>query len=259
VAEAAAIRTRAPQLLATALGVNLWLTMLVVPALYLRAAAASTVVLAAVCALSLALLGAGIARRSLLALLLLFPTALALGPLLEPALAGPSVYTPATIIPCAAALLLHVGGALWLCSTVGTPSAPARFKTVATPLQAPVSTRRFRLYRAFAILAACFPAALLGAIHYRPGAAADLGRAFGPSAPIAAALITLLALALWVGLFFVYFVRTLAIHLDGDRVTMAENIEVRRRLVARNPRLTLYLTMLVALALMAALFALRYR
>lgn len=35
-AEAATIRPRAPQLLATALGINLWLTMLVVPALYLR-------------------------------------------------------------------------------------------------------------------------------------------------------------------------------------------------------------------------------
>jgi hypothetical protein len=259
VAEAAAIRTRAPQLLATALGVNLWLTLLVVPALYLRAAAASTGVLVAVCALALALLVTGILRRSLLLLVLLFPVSLTLGPLLEPALAGPSVYTPATLLPCAAALLLHLGGALWLGSTVGTPAAPARVKAVAAPLQAPVSSRRFRLYRALAILAALFPAALLAAVHYRPGAAADLTHAFGSSAPVAAALITLAALALWVGLFLVYFVRTLAVHLDGDRVTMAENIEVRRRLVTRRPRLTLYLTMLVALALMAALFALRYR
>jgi hypothetical protein len=259
VAEAAAIRSRAPQLLATALGVNLWLTLLVVPALYLRAAAASAAVLVAVCGLALALLVAGIVRRSLLLLILLFPASLALGPLLEPALGGASVYTPATLLPCAAALLLHLGGALWLASTDGTPAAPARVKRVAQPLQAPVSTRRFRLYRALAILAALFPAALLVAVHYRPGAAADLQRAFGASAPVAAALITLLGLALWVGLFFVYFVRTLALHLEGDRVTMAENIEVRQRLVARRPRLTLYLTMLVALALMAALFALRYR
>jgi hypothetical protein len=259
VAEAAAIRTRAPQLFATALGVNLWLTMLVVPVLYLRAAAASAGVLVAVCGLALALLVAGIMRRSLLLLLLLFPASLALGPLLEPALAGPSVYTPATLLPCAAALLLHLGGALWLGSTVGSPATPARVKPVAGPLQAPESVRRFRLYRVLAVLAALFPAALLVAVHYRPGAAADLGRAFGPSAPVAAALITLLALALWLGLFFVYFVRTLAIHLDGDRVTMAEHIEVRRRLVTRRPRLTLYLSMLVALALMAALFALRYR
>jgi hypothetical protein len=259
VAEAAATRTRAPELLATALGVNLWLTMVVVPALYLRAAAASAGVLVAVCALAAGLLVAGILRRSRLLLLLSFPASLVLGPLLEPALAGPSVYTPATLLPCAAALLLHMGGALWLCSTVGTPAAPARVKTVAAPLQALVSARRFRLYRAFAVLAALFPAALVGAVHYRPAAAADLERAFGPAAPVATALVTLLALALWVGLFFVYFVRPLSVHLDGDRETMAENIEVRRRLVARRPRLTLYLTMLVALALMAALYALRYR
>jgi hypothetical protein len=259
VAEAAATPTRAPQLLVAALGINLWLTMLVVPVLYLGAAAASTGVLVALCALALALLVAGILRRSLLLLVLLFPTSLALGPLLEAALAGPSVYTPATLLPCAAALLLHLGGALWLSSTVGAPAAPARAKVVATPLQAPVSARRFRLYRVFAILAACFPAALLGAVHYRPSAAADLERAFGSSASVAAAIITLLALALWVGLFFVYFVHPLAIHLDGDRVTLAENIEVRRRLVAWRPRLPLYLTMLVALVLMAALFALRYR
>ncbi|MBI5480777.1 MAG: hypothetical protein HY906_18100 [Deltaproteobacteria bacterium] len=258
-AEAATIRPRAPQLLATALGINLWLTMLVVPALYLRAAAASAGTLVAVCALALALLAAGILRRSLLLLLLLFPASLLVGPLLEPALAGPSVYTPATLLPCAAALLLHLGGALWLGSTVGTPAAPARVQALTAPLRAPVSLRRFRLYRALAILAAFFPAAFLVAVHYRPRATADLERAFGASAPVAAALVTLLALALWLGLFFVYFVRPLAIHLDGDRVTMAENLEVRRRLVARRPRLTLYLTMLVALALMAALFALRYR
>ena len=53
--------------------------------------------------------------------------------------------------------------------------------------------------------------------------------------------------------------RPLAAHLDGDRLTLAENIEIRQRLVARRPRLSLFLTMLVALALMAALFAVRYR
>jgi hypothetical protein len=259
VAEAAAIRVRAPQLLASALGLNLWLTVLVVPTLYLRASAASAGLLAALCALALGLLVAGIVRRSQSLLLLAFPLALALGPLVEPALAGPSVYTPWTLVPCAAALLLHLGGALWLCSTAATPAAPARQKAVAAPLQAPVSVRRFRLYRALAVLAGLFPAALLVAIHYRPGAAADLERAFGPAAPLAATLVTLLALALWVGLFFVYFVRTLAAHLEGDRLTLAEDIEIRRRLVARRPGVALYLTMLLGLALMAAFLALRYR
>jgi hypothetical protein len=259
VADAAAIRPRAPQLLAAALGVNLWLTILVVPSLYLRASAASAGLLVVLCALALALLVVGVAWRRGALLLLAFPLSLALGPLVEPALAGPSVYTPWTVLPCAAALLFYLGAALWLCSTAATPAAPVRQKVVATPLQAPVSARRFRLYRALAVLAAVFPAALLVAVHYRPGAAADLEHAFGTSAPVAATLVTLLALALWVGLFFVYFVRTLSVHLDGDRVTLAENIEIRRRLVARRPGIALYLTMLLGLALMAAFVALRYR
>jgi hypothetical protein len=259
VAEAATIPSRAPQLLASALGVNLWLTILVVPALYLRASAASAGVLAALCALALALLVVGLVRRSRLLLLLLFPLALGLGPLVEPALAGPSVYTPWTLLPCAAALLLHLGGALWLCSTAAAPAAPARQKAVAVPLRAPVSARRFRLYRALAVLGGLFPAALLVAVLHRPGAAGDLERAFGAAAPVAATLITLFALALWVGLFFVYFVRTLSLHLDGDRLTLAEDIEIRRRLVARRPGLGLYLTMLAGLALMAAFLVLRYR
>jgi hypothetical protein len=259
VAEAAAIPSRAPQLLASALGVNLWLTILVVPALYLRASAASVGVLAALCALALALLVVGLVRRSRLLLLLLFPLALGLGPLVEPALAGPSVYTPWTLLPCAAALLLHLGGALWLCSTAAVPAAPARLKAVAVPLRAPVSARRFRLYRALAVLGGLFPAVLLVAVLHRPGAAGDLERAFGASAPVAATLIALFALALWVGLFFVYFVRVFATHLDGDRLTLAEDIEIRRRLVARRPGLGLYVTMLAGLALMAAFLVLRYR
>jgi hypothetical protein len=259
VAEIAAPGWRAPQLLVAALGANLWLTVLVVPALYFRAAAVSPAALVAACVVAAALLGAGVFRRSRLLLLLLFPASLTLGPLVEPGLAGPAVYSPLTLLPCAAALLLHLGGSLWLCSLDAAPAAPRRIKPLAPALLTPLPRGGLRPYRVLAVVAAAFPTTLLAAVHYRPGAAAQLERSFGASAPAAAAVLTLFALGLWLGLFLVYFVRPLAAHLDGDRLTRAEEIEVRRRLAVRRPRLTLYLTMLVALALMAALLALRYR
>ncbi|HEY3352607.1 MAG TPA: hypothetical protein VGQ83_05130 [Polyangia bacterium] len=249
---------KGPQLLAAALGVNLWATMVLVPALYLRASAQSAVLLWLVCALAPLLLMAGVWWRSRWLLLLAFPGALVAAPAVEPALAGPSVYTAATLLPCAAALLLHFAGSLFLVAAAAAPPPPVRVRAI-DPAAPPARARRqLRLYRAFAVGAGALLAAMLAAVHYRPSARADLARSFGVSPEAAITVIDLAILGLWAGMFLVYFVAPLSLHLDGDRVTLAENAAARWRLRGR-PGAPLYVAMFVALTLLATLWALRYR
>jgi hypothetical protein len=252
------LRRKIPQLLAAALGVNLWATMVLVPALYLRASARSGVALWLLCALGPPLLAAGVARRSRWLLLFVFPAALVAAPAFEPALAGPSVYTPAALLPCVAALLLHFAGALLLLADAGAPPPPLTVRPVEQTATTARARRHLRVYRGGAIAAAALLLVMLAAVHGRPGAAADLARSFGPDVQAATTVMDLCVVGLWVGLFLVYFVAPLGLHLDGDKVTLAENLAAAQRL-RRRPGPALYVLMALTLGLLASLWALRYR
>jgi hypothetical protein len=249
---------KAPHLLAAALGANLWVTMVVVPAVYMRRSTASAAVLWSLCVLGAGLLVLGILRRSRLVLLLLFPGSLAAAPALEPSLAGPSVYTAFTLLPCAAALLLHYAGAFALLTTAGAPPAPSRVRPLTPPPRSARMDRQRRIYAALAVLAGLTLVTLLGALHYRPAAALDLAAGAAETRAATTTALDLVVLGLWVGVFLVYYVGSLTVHLDDDRLTQAENIAARWRL-RRRPGYDFYLALAAALGLLATFFLLRYR
>ena len=249
---------KAPHLLAAALGLNLWVTMVVVPAVYMRRSVASAGLLWVLGAVGVGLLALGVLRRSRVVLLLVFPAALAAAPALEPAVAGPSVYSPLMLLPCAAALLLHYAGALALLATANAPPTPTRLRPLTPAPRSPRQARQRRIYAGLAGLAGLTLVAMLAALHYRPGAAADLGAGAPESRAAAATVLTLFALGLWVGVFLVYYVGPLTLHLDDDRLTQAENIVARRRL-RRRPGLDFYFALALAVGLLLTLFVLRYR
>jgi hypothetical protein len=248
------------RILALALGLNLWLTMLVIPALHVRAGITSAAVLGLLGLGSAAVLALGVQRSSRWLLLLGFPATLALAPALEPSLAGTAIYSPATLLPCAAALLGHLAGALHLVSGAGAPPPPARQKRLeGQPVWTHHLARSVRMHVGIAVVAALCPATLLAAVHLRPGAAADLDRSFPDAVPAATVILDLVALGLFAGITFTYLLRPLLCHLDGDRLTLAEDMLERRRLQRASPGIGTLALMGVALVLLAALLLLRYR
>jgi hypothetical protein len=244
---------RGSRLLAAALGINLWATMVVVPALHLGAALRSPVVLGVLSALGAGVLVAGVLLRSRITLLTLFPLTLVAALAFDPTLAGPSVYTPATLLPCAVALILHFGGSLLFLGTTHAPKAPLRLRPLPPTTPTRAQSRGRRVCHSFTALAAIMPLGMLGALHYRPSAARDLATSFGANLELGIALLDLFVLALWAGVFVTYFAGPLRIHLEGDRLTMAENLLVASRLRQR-PSAALIALLLAAAVGLFALF-----
>lgn len=235
---------------ALALGINVWLTIAVVPGIVLGAIGT---IGASGAVLALAVLVIGMAKKSDALLLFGFPAAVLIPVVAAPAIARGAVYGPLRLILVATGLCAYLFGASFLTSF--REPAPADKKRLLSSAQSGVPARwrrRLRLYRALAALSVVYPLVLLWAVNFNDDNQAFLRQMYPGKNERMTALLSIAVTCGWVALYARFFLGTLKPHRTGDRQLLRGLKRLRKDAQTGHLRLSFYLGTAIALALMAA-------
>jgi hypothetical protein len=241
---------------AVALGINVWVSLVVVPGIFIGAFSSAAFVLLTV--LPIAVLSVGLYQRSEGLLLLGFPIALLLPAAAEPTLFDEGVFGPVRFTLVAAGLAAYMFGAS-VFTFFHEPDPPERIRPLASAAK-PVPARwrrRFRIYSGLAVLAVVFPCVLLGKLLFDESNREFLRTVYSGRAELVSALFCLITLAAWVIMYRLFFYGALKHHRTGDRDLLTDLALLRRRARRGRPGLPFYLGVVFALGLMFLLLALR--
>jgi hypothetical protein len=241
---------------ALALGLNVWISVVVLPGVFVGAWRTPWAFVAA--ALPLLALGAGLWRRSDAMLLLGFPSAVLVPAAFYPDIIKAHVYGPVRLAIVAAGLIAYMLGVSFL-SSFREPPAPERVRTLSSAQQPvpPRWRRRFRVYAGLTVLSAMFPVALVYWVNYGVNRA-FLRQLYELKVEPFVALLNLGALGLWLGLFVWVFLGILKPHRIGDRDIAVDLALLRSEARRGRPRASFYVAVALALAFMLLLLVMRY-
>jgi hypothetical protein len=243
---------------AAALGLNVWVTLILVPALFTGAIKGLGGQLTAL--VPLVALGIGLARRSVPWLLGVFPALLLVPIVANPRLVAGNVHGPWSFLLVSTSVVAYLFAVSWF-STFRDLPAPARTRSLAPEGDAPEVParwrRRFRIYRTLAVLAVLLPGLLLHAVNFHEPHLEAMRDKFANRVPALQVLGNLVLLAVWLLLYSWAFVGVLARHRTGDRALTTELAAIRKG--PARPRVRFYVWVVIALATMGALVLLRYR
>lgn len=241
---------------AVALGINVWVSLLLVPGLFIGAFGNALFV--ALLFVPLGTLVLGLWRRSESLLLLGFPIAL-LGPVLaEPTLFDEGVFGPVRFTLVAISLVAYMFGAS-VFTFFHEPDPPERVRPLSSASK-PIPVRwkrRFRVYAGLATMAVVFPAVLLTTLLFDESNRNFVRSVYPGRAEVMTALFALLVLGAWGLLYYFFFFGALKRHRTGDRDLLTDLALLRRRARRGKPGLVFYLGVTLALGLMFLLLALR--
>jgi hypothetical protein len=242
---------------ALALGLNLWVQLVLLPGLVAGALGSGPGQLAAM--LPLVVLGAGVWWRSELVLLLGVPSSLVLPIALAPEMANVHVYGPIRFAIVAVALVCYLFGAS-LFTSFREPPPPLSHRPLASASR-PVPARwrrRFRIYAVLTALSAVVPLVLLYTINFDGEVRAFLATRYAGRVAGLTTVMNLGAIAFWVLLYLWFFLGVLRPHRTGDRELLASLERLRREARGGRPRPHFYLGVGLALGLMALLLLMRH-
>lgn len=241
---------------AGALGVNLWVSLVLLPGLVAGSLNATAEQLAAV--LPLGVLGMGVWRRSELVLLLGYPSALLVPIAFAPEMANVHVYGPVRFAIVAVGLVGYLFGAS-IFTSFREPPPPVGRRPLASAAR-PVPhrwQRRFRVYAALTVLSILFPSVLLYTINFDDSAREFLVRRYPGRVAALTTVMNLGAVSFWVLSYFWFFLGVLRPHRTGDRDLLGDLEAIRRQSQRARPRPQFYIGVACALILMIALLVLR--
>lgn len=252
--------------MAAALGVNVWVSLVLVPS-FVAGAFTRHVAAAIVAPLPLGALAVGVARRSPAWLLLAYPAVLLLPVAVDAKIAAATAASPVVLALTALSLAGYLLGAAYLSSyAAGGEPTVGRTRRLAGSLGAkapPRWQRRRRIYAALTALSVIVPAALLYKVAFDPATRALVAESYptdlaeGDRAQAMLALLLMGVLALWLVLFAVAFVGPLRLHRTGDKELVADLERLRAEARQTSPRLRFYVAVVIALGLMALLVTTR--
>ncbi len=252
----------------TALGINLWLVVQVVPLLLAQAPQSRLLFALTPWPLLLLLVSLRLRRRLVWQVLLLvgFPLLLALAEALNPAPIERLNPTLAVLIKLGL-FLLYLGAT---CNTLAEASPGSAslanwqkaWEVRATGAPPPSQKIRRRTATHYILLSLCIalPSLFFYAICLHPPHVRQLLRWLGSAPKVAALQATLLAATamLWASLFYFGVMRPLKLHIGYDASLRASLTELRQAARRGRPRPHLYVAMSVALVGMAALLFLSW-
>jgi hypothetical protein len=242
---------------AAALGVNLWVSLVLLPGIVAGALQTGPAQLAAM--FPLAVLAAGVWRRSELVLLFGFPSALLVPIAFAPAMANVHVYGPVRFAIVAVGLIGYLFGASVFTSFREAPPPLSRRPLASSARPVPDRwQRRFRIYSILTGLSVAFPVVLLYTINFDETAREFMLRRYPGRVAALTTVMNLGAIAFWVLCYFWFFLGVLRPHRTGDRDLLADLEIVRRQSRRARPRAQFYVGVVAALALMTALLLLRH-
>jgi hypothetical protein len=246
---------------ALALGLNLWLSIVVLPALFVGVLRhgmthASTLMVAL---LPLGLLLVGVWRRSETFLLLLFPLGLLAPVALAPAMVSAHVYGPLRFTLVGLGLVAYLLGVSFFTSFREAPP-PAGIRPLASSRQPQPERwrRRVRVYRGLVALSVVVPGMFLYLVNFDGRNQAFLVEMFPGRVTAMTTVIDLAVIALWLALYMHAFLGVLKPHRSGDRDLVASLGLAREQARRGRPRPLFYVGVFAALAGMVLLLALRH-
>ena len=242
---------------ALALGGNVWISMVILPAMFVGALRTSTMVAATMVAP--VVLGAGIWRRSELTLLGVFPAAILLPIAIHPSIGASHVYGPVRFLVVALGLVAYLLGVSFF-TTFHEPQKPVseRLLTSAREGRPARWRRRERIYWGLAGLSLAVPLFLIWQVSYDPSIARAIQHFYPGRVAAMTTLLTLAAVALSVLLYAWVFLGVLRPHRTGDRDLVTTLAIARADAVRGRPRVRFYVGVLCALAFMAAMVMARH-
>ena len=241
---------------ALTLGVNVWITVVILPAIFVHALGRTSQVAAAL--LPLAVLAFGLVRRSEQVLLGLFPAAILVPIGLEPQLASPHVYGPLRFLLVAAGLVAYLFGVSYF-TTFHEPPAPRSIRALSSAQQGPPTRwrRRERVYWILALLALVIPSVLIAWVNFDDAIAAYLGEMYPGRVALMTTALTAGAIVLWLAIYHYALLGVLRPHRTGDRDLVTRLVQMRADAKLNRPRPQFYAAVGVALLAMVLLLLFR--
>jgi hypothetical protein len=238
------------------LGFNIWVLFLILPIVHLTLPHLSrtTLVLIGVAPLALVL---GVLFRHGVTLLAVFPLLLVVPVAVTPQLVGVNVLSTWTFCLVTLSFLAYLLGTLLILRGFRAPPVPDEGRDLGPFEPTPRWRRRRRIYIWMAAMAGLFPAVLIYVLFLHPGVQANLAASYPTRAGEATAFFGVLALALWLGVFYADFLAPLRAHVRGDPRLHYDIEQIRRSAQRRQVRPSFFVFVAIALGLMVALFLVR--
>lgn len=242
---------------AFALGTNVWISIVILPAIFVGALHGVGRIAAA--ALPLAVLLLGLARRSEAVLLGLFPAAILVPVTLQPQMASSYVYGPVRFTLVAIGVVAYLFGVSFF-TTFHEPPAPRSVRGLTSAQAGPAERwqRRERVYWMLTALSLVIPTVLIIWVNFDSAIADYLGEMYPGRVALMTTALTVGAIVLWLGIYHYAFLGVLRPHRTGDRDLVTALGQARSDATAGKPRPRFYLSVALALGAMAILILLRH-
>ena len=242
---------------AFALGTNVWISIVILPAVFVGALHGARSVAAA--ALPFVVLMLGLARRSEAVLLGLFPAAVLVPVALQPQMASSYVYGPIRFALVALGVVAYLFGVSFF-TTWHEPPTPRSIRGLSSAQVGPAARwrRRERVYWMLAGMSLVIPTVLIAWVNFDTSIADYLGEKYPGRVALMTTALTAGAIVLWLGIFHYAFLGVLRPHRTGDRDMVTTLAQARADAKSGRPRPRFYLAVALALAAMATLILLRH-
>ena len=244
-------------MVALALGANVWITIVVLPAAFVGQLHGGWNIAAVL--LPLAVLVLGLARRSEALLLGAFPAAILVPISAHPTLASSYVYGPIRFALVALGAVAYLFGVSFF-TTFHEPPAPKSVRTLTSAQQGRPERwqRRERVYWMLAAMSIVFPMLLIGWVNFDDAIADFLGEMYPGRVALMTTALTVGAIVLWLGIFHYAFLGVLRPHRTGDRDLVTKLLRAKAEAKVGKPRARFYIAVSIALGAMLVLVALRH-
>jgi hypothetical protein len=239
------------------LGINVWVSIVILPAAFVGALRSGSMILAALVPFVTLLIG--LLRRSELVLLGLFPSALLLPISLQPQLASSYVYGPIRFTLVGLGVIAYLFGVSFF-TTFHEPPAPRSIRPLSSAQQGPAERwrRRERVYWILTAMSLVIPTVLIAWVNFDQSVADFLGEMYPGRVALMTTALTAGAIVLWLAIYHYAFLGALRPHRTGDRDLVATFAQARADAKAGKPRARFYLAVGVALGAMLMLILLRH-
>ena len=242
---------------AFALGTNVWISIVILPAIFVSALRTTPQIAAAV--LPFAVLLFGLARRSEGILLGLFPAAILVPVALNSQIASSYVYGPIRFSLVALGVIAYLFGVSFF-TTFHEPPAPRSVRGLSSAASGPAERwrRRERVYWMLTGMSLVIPTVLIAWVNFDSSIEEFLGEMYPGRVALMTTALTVGAIVLWLGIFHYAFLGVLRPHRTGDRDLVAKLGQARTDAKAGKPRPRFYIAVALALGAMGTLIVLRH-
>lgn len=242
---------------AFALGTNVWISIVILPAVFVGALHGAPHIAAA--ALPFVVLMLGLARRSEAILLGLFPAAVLVPVALQPQLASSYVYGPIRFTLVAIGVVAYLFGVSFF-TTWHEPPTPRSVRGLTSAQVGPAVRwrRRERVYWMLTAMSLVIPTVLIAWVNFDTAIEDYLGEMYPGRVALMTTALTTGAIVLWLVIFHYAFLGVLRPHRTGDRDLVTALAQARADAKSGRPRPRFYLAVALALAAMATLILLRH-